>query len=83
MYEQPFYGEVVNLSHDTQRWTRIFGFNTPLQKTYTTSHSLFRGFDQQIYLSEGVGGFFDKAFRFIYKINLEPDTTENSPKFSK
>ena len=41
MTEQPFYGEVVNLSKDTQQWTRIFGFNTASQKTYRTTHSLF------------------------------------------
>ncbi|MCE0721855.1 DUF1731 domain-containing protein [Legionella resiliens] len=73
MNKQPFYAEVVNLSKDVQRWNRVFGYNTPQQKTYTTTHSLYRGFNQQMYLSEGIGGILDKAFRFIYKIELQPD----------
>lgn len=73
MNQKPFYAEVVNLSKDVQRWSRVFGYNTPQQKTYPTTHSLYRGFNQQMYLSEGIGGFLDKAFRFIYKIKLQPD----------
>jgi uncharacterized protein (TIGR01777 family) len=78
MNKQPFYGEVVNLSKDTQQWTRVFGFNTAFQKTYRTTHSLFRGFDQQMYLSEGIGGVFDKAFRFLYKITLLSDNNDSN-----
>lgn len=73
MNQQPFYAEVINLSKDVQRWNRVFGYNTQQQKTYSTTHSLYSGFNRQMYLSEGIGGFMDKAIRFIYKINLQPD----------
>lgn len=73
MNQQPFYAEVVNLSKDVQRWSRSFGYHTPQQKTYSTTHSIYRGFNQQMYLSEGIGGFLDNAFRFIYQIKLQPD----------
>ncbi|WP_241480321.1 DUF4166 domain-containing protein [Legionella norrlandica] len=73
MYQQPFYAEVINLSKDVQRWNRVFGYNTPQQKTYSTTHSVYCGFDRQKYLSEGIGGFLDKVFRFIYTIKRQPD----------
>lgn len=73
MNQQPFYAEVINLSKDVQRWNRIFGYNTPQQKTYSTTHSLYCGFNRQMYLSEGVGGFLDNAIRFIYKVTLQSD----------
>eukprot|EP01038_Epipyxis_sp_PR26KG_P012520 gene12520-16792_t len=71
MNTQPFYAEVTNISKDIQVWSRIFGYKTPQQKTYSTSHSSFCGINQHIYLSEGIGGFLDKAFRFIYKIECQ------------
>lgn len=73
MNEQPFHASVVNTSKDGQYWKRIFGYNTPQQKTYSTTHSSYCGLDRQMYLSEGVGGFMDKSIRFIYKITHEPD----------
>ena len=73
MSQQPFYAEVINLSKDEQCWRRIFGYKTPQQKTYSTTHSLYCGFNRQMYLSEGFGGFLNKAVRFIYKIKLESD----------
>ncbi|WP_115702996.1 TIGR01777 family oxidoreductase [Legionella sainthelensi] len=73
MNQQPFHAQVVNLSQGVQRWSRVFGYNTSQQKTYSTTHALYRGFNQKMYLSEGVGGFLDKAFRFIYQIKLQSD----------
>lgn len=73
MNQQPFYAEVTNLSNDVQLWRRVFGYNTPQQKTYSTTHSSYSGFNRQMYLSEGLGGFLDKAVRFIYKIERQPD----------
>jgi uncharacterized protein (TIGR01777 family) len=73
MVEQPFYAEVTNLSANLQRWKRVFGYKTPQQKTYSTTQSSYCAFNRQMYLSEGVGGFFDKAFRFVYKINRQSD----------
>ena len=73
MIRQPFYAEVTNLSKDEQHWKRVFGYNTPQQKTYSTTHSVYSGFNRQMYLSEGVGGFMNKAVRFIYKIQCQPD----------
>lgn len=73
MIQQPFYATVVNLSKNRQRWTRVFGYNTAQQKTYSTTHSVYRGFNQHMYLSEGMGGFLDNAFRFIYQIKSQPD----------
>lgn len=73
MRQQPFYAEVTNLSKDTQRWNRVFGYHTPQQKSYSTIHSTYCGFNRQTYLSEGIGGFLDKAVRFIYSIKLQPD----------
>lgn len=73
MKQQPFYAEVINLSKDVQRWNRVFGYNTSQQKTYSTTHSSYCGFPRQTYLSEGIGGFLDKAIRFIYSIKLQPD----------
>ncbi|WP_454784033.1 TIGR01777 family oxidoreductase [Legionella sp. WA2024007413] len=75
MCQQPFYAEVINLSKDVQRWNRVFGYKTPQQKTYSTTHSLYSGFNRQMHLSEGIGGGLDKAFRFIYKIQLQPDNS--------
>ena len=72
MSEQPFHAEVVNVSKDVQRWARAFGYNTPQQKTYTTTHSPYCGFDRQIYLSEGVGGVLDNVVRFIYDVKRRP-----------
>lgn len=73
MNQQPFYAEVINLSKNVQRWNRVFGYNTPQQKTYSTTHSLYSGFNRQMHLSEGIGGVLDKAIRFIYNIRLQPD----------
>ncbi|WP_454781101.1 TIGR01777 family oxidoreductase [Legionella sp. WA2022007384] len=73
MNQQPFYAEVINLTKDVQRWNRVFGYKTPQQKTYSTTHSLYKGFNQQMHLSEGMGGKLDKALRFIYKIQLQAD----------
>jgi uncharacterized protein (TIGR01777 family) len=75
MAEQPFYAEVINLSSDIQCWRRIFGYKTPLQKTYTTKHSLYCDFQRQIYLSESFGGFLDRMFQFIYKVKLLDDNS--------
>jgi uncharacterized protein (TIGR01777 family) len=73
MIQKPFHATVVNLSKNVQRWSRVFGYNTAQQKTYSTTHSVYRGFNQQMYLSEGIGGFLDKALRFIYQIKPQPD----------
>ena len=73
MSQQPFYAEVINISKDEQRWRRVFGYNTPQQKTYSTTHSVYCGFNRQMYLSEGVGGFLNKAVRFIYNVQLQAD----------
>jgi uncharacterized protein (TIGR01777 family) len=75
MKQQPFYAEVTNLSKEVQHWTRIFGYQTPQQKTYSTTHSLYAGSSSQVYLSEGLGGFMDKALRFIYKIKHQSDNS--------
>lgn len=75
MTQQPFYAKVDNLSKDEQQWRRVFGYNTPLQKTYSTTHSVYCGFNRQLYLSEGVGGFMNNALRFIYKIGIQPDNS--------
>jgi uncharacterized protein (TIGR01777 family) len=71
MTEQPFRAEVTNLSGNEQRWRRTFGFGTPLQRAYATTHSTFCDFKRDTYLSEGVGGYLDKAFRFIYKVKRQ------------
>lgn len=73
MKEKAFYGEVINLSEDIQRWKRTFDYNSSSQQTYTTSHSLYCGFKREVFLSESFGGFLDKIFQFIYKIKLQPD----------
>jgi len=73
MSQQPFYAEVINVSKDEQIWRRIFGYKTPQQKTYSTTHSVYSGLNRQIYLSEGIGGFFDKSVRFIYQIQPQAD----------
>ncbi|MDF1677658.1 MAG: TIGR01777 family oxidoreductase [Legionellaceae bacterium] len=71
MQHQPFYAEVTHLSPDEQRWTRIFANKTAMQQTYATTHASFKGRDMQMYLSEGIGGWLDKAFRFIYSLERE------------
>jgi len=73
MSQQPFYAEVTNVSKDVQNWKRIFGYKTPQQKTYSTTHSSYCGFNREMYLSEGVGGFLDKSMRFIYTIKPQAD----------
>ncbi|QBR84778.1 TIGR01777 family protein [Legionella israelensis] len=73
MQKQPFYAEVFNLSQDFQLWRRIFGYKTPLQKTYQTTHSLYCRFNRCMYLSEGFGGYLDKVFQFIYNIKFQSD----------
>lgn len=73
MREQPFCAEVINLSGEVQCWKRIFGAKTPNQKTYSTTHSSYSGLKRHMYLSEGLGGFLDKAIRFIYSITIQPD----------
>ncbi|MCW8416704.1 DUF1731 domain-containing protein [Fluoribacter dumoffii] len=73
MREQLFYAEVINLSQDVQCWKRVFGYKTPQQKSYATTHSSFCGFKRQMYLSEGIGGFWDKAIRFVYTLKIQAD----------
>ncbi|MDF1647059.1 MAG: TIGR01777 family oxidoreductase [Legionellaceae bacterium] len=68
MKAQPFYAEVTNLSPEVQRWTRVFADKTAMQQTFATTHATFRDRDMQVYLSEGIGGWFDKVFRFIYSL---------------
>jgi uncharacterized protein (TIGR01777 family) len=68
MENQPFYAEVTNEGLHLQRWKRVFGDKTPEQNSYETTHSTYCDSKQQLYLSEGIGGWFDKAFRFIYSI---------------
>ncbi|MBA2650394.1 MAG: DUF1731 domain-containing protein [Legionella sp.] len=75
MYQGPFYAEVVPLSKGVQCWKRVFGYKSPDQRTYSTTHSGFCGFNRQVFLSEGIGGFLDKTLRFIYKIQLQPNKT--------
>ncbi|RUR07524.1 DUF1731 domain-containing protein [Legionella sp. km772] len=77
MESQPFYAEVMNVAPDIQCWRRVFGYQTPQQKTYTTTHSLYCDFNRQIYLSESVGGLFDKLFQFIYTISQENNRLNN------
>lgn len=73
MDNQPFYAEVINVSENEQRWIRVFGDKTTLQKTYTTTHSSYCGLNRKVYLSEGLGGVWDRAIRFIYTVTLQPD----------
>lgn len=77
MTQQDFYAQVVDLSNDIQVWKRIFGFKTSQQKTYTTTHSIYCDFKRQSYLSEGIGGVFNKVIQFLYKVEVLSDQSLN------
>jgi uncharacterized protein (TIGR01777 family) len=74
MEKQPFYAEVTpNTDDSIHYWKRVFAANTPQQKTYKTTHSSYCDSLQQAYLSEGIGGWCDRLFRFLYKIEQQKD----------
>ncbi len=73
MTGQPFSAQVTSVNPETQLYTRVFGNNTPQQKTYTTKISTHASLlHQKRFLSETLGiGRLPEIFKFLYETDYQ------------